>query len=294
MIYDQLMKLAISDSLTGDLKRKIARECSSACASDSFKQIDEDTLVSILSFNLLNIAELDLLKACMRWTDGEVARQNAGQANKRAVFKAVKHLIRFGDLSLSDLSSVPEINNYLTAEETDFIFLHLYDQNLPIHIDYRCPRRPNKVQVARAVKDGSVSGKRNATRQLKCFVRFDKAVRISKIETFAINNCDGLKFQVYRDNKFALIDCEIATRSSEKWKSYTIDLNHILEANLKYELRFTFSISESNCGIRDYYYSLGISKVMNLKANEGDVLIEIESDLHHHCIQSINFFGPFD
>ena len=84
LAYDQLAKLEIGDSLIRDFKHRITAWFSEACASDSFTQIGQDTLVCILKFDVLNISELDLLKACMRWTDNEVAKRHseADQASK--------------------------------------------------------------------------------------------------------------------------------------------------------------------------------------------------------------------
>ena len=299
VIYDQLLKLAISDSLTNDVKRRIATNFSAACASDSFKQIDEETLVSILKFNMLNIWELELLKACMRWTDSEVARRglDANQANKRRIFEPIKHLIRFSDLSSDDLSSLSEIKSFLTMEEIGHIFFHAHFQSEPVQIVCTSPRAPYKARTAKGVRSGRSPDVYNDVIELSFFISVDRTVKLHSIKTFEVFNCSRLKVDLYVEDEL-VFSCEklVATQGEHFSNSYVIgidldiDFPVVLKTNARCELRFSFSLKDE-----DYnFYLADTSSEMSLRCDDGRVLFKIESDSGVHCIDSIDFYGPFD
>ena len=277
MIYDQLLKMKLDDKKA---KLMIALRSPDAFASESFRQIDESTLISILRFNSLNIAELDLLKASMRWTDSEVARQGlvANQANKRAVFKPIKHLIRFGDLGLTGFGSIPEIKGYLTFEEIASVFFHLSNPNEPIQIDYRSPRR-SRLTTARAITEEFFE---NAQQQPTYWIRVSKPVSISSIRTVETSAYAKLKIEwVSPDGKVTTLQ----GKRGNTFNTLTVDFDpkstKTLMPNSKYELRFSFD---------SFNYFNEVSKQMSLKTEKGETVFEIESNLGYHLIKSIDFF----
>ena len=288
VIYDQLLKLAISESLIGEVKFTIARKFSEACASDSFMQIDESTLVAILNFRWLNIPELNLLKVCLKWADNEATRHDsaADTTSKRRVFEPIKHLIRFGDLSLSEFSSVSNIRSFLTVEEIGSIFLHFTHKD-PIQIDYRSPRVSSGTHVAKAFKETEISERRSL--ELKYFLSVDQRVCLFSIATFASFGRESLSFQISRDEGNESLDPKVLTGqyTSDRWLIDLRELNFLLEPNAVYKLQFSFSVRHG------YSYSFGTSKGMALKSDETGTVFKIESDSGQHCIETISFF-PFE
>lgn len=297
VIYDQLLKLAISESLISKVKVRMATQFSTACASDSFKQIDEDTLVAILNFRTLNITELELLKACLRWTDNEVVKRQlvADRTSKRQVFEPIKHLIRFGDLSLNDFTSISELDSYLNFEEIGMIFFHVSHKRTPIQIDYQSSRRSAKTHVVRAIKDDSISGGSSSSFEFKLSISVDKSVLLSSIATFPISRCESLSFEIYREEGNKSLDRKTLTgqASGEGWLIDLGQLAFILEPNAIYKLRFSFSIRYYDDDYDDDY-SLGLSKGMTLKSDEAGVVFKAESGSGKHCIETIGFLGPFE
>ena len=288
LIYDQLLQLAIDDPLVNDIKFRIQTGFSEACADDIFNQIDKNTLIDILKFNWLNIAEMKLLKACLRRTDSEVARRHstADQASKRATFESIKHLIRFGDLSLSDFGSVKEIQNYLTIEETASVRLYLSQRSNPIQIDYRSPRRPPpEVKIIKDIEIGRLDAFR--ARSLTTVIRSNRRICITSITTFGFTNyITGLNFGVYKDKKPVSSDAKIVASPNQ---SYIIHLALLLEPNTPYELRFAFTFNSNHA----YHQVLGISNKMTFNSDESGFEFKIEpNSLGYHCIKSIGFVSP--
>ena len=252
-------------------------------------KIDKDTLVAILNFPSLNIREVDLLEICLKWAENEAARRNsaADAGSKRRVFEPIKHLIRFGDLSLSEFGSVSNIHSFLTVEEIGSIFLYLSDE-IPIQIDYRSPRVPFRTQVARAIKEATVSNIGRSI-ELKYFLNVDQRVAISSIKTFSNSSVKNLSFEISMDEGDGPLTPKVmATQeSSSSWFVDFSQLSLILEPSVVYKLKFSFSVFDI------YGYLLDTSKQMTLKSEETGVVFKIDSDSNQHCIESIRFFGQF-
>ena len=192
----------------------IAVRCSEAFASDDFRKIDEDTLIHILKFNRLNITELDLLKACLRWTDSEFERRHleGEEVDKRTVFGSIKHLVRFNDLKQSDFCSILNLNNYLTMKEIISIFNHISHPSEPVKPDYRSLRASHKTQVANGVQFSYFYFAAGLS-HLKIWICVDKRVFVSSIETASISRVDAknVRFFPTAENLFLskIVPCSI-------------------------------------------------------------------------------------
>lgn len=309
LVYDQLLKLKIhfekspkspiSESLIDDVKILIAFRFSEACASDSFNQISEDTLVSILNFNMLNISELDLFKACIKWTDNEMLRQELepNQANKRNIFEPIKRLIRFSDLSVVDFSSVFGLDYYLNLEEISKIFLSLSHKSYPIPIDCRSPRVSAKVCVVRGIKSEDVAIANSSRHDLRISVKFSKKICISSIKTFAfsiISSYKGLELKILEDGKELEPGWRILLENIHN--AWVIDFSQcirIFEPNIDYKMIFSFLLSPNS---HNYNYnssrnSIGASRDLTLKSEKGEAMFKIESDLGYHCIEKMDYWS---
>ena len=294
MICYQLLKLTTSESLIGEVKLRTATQFSKACASDSFKQIDEDTLVAILNFNILNISELELLKACLRWTESQVVQQHLemNRTSLRQVFEPIKHLIRFGDLSVKDFGSILKIDCFLTVEEIGSIFLHLFDPLKPIQIAYQSPRRSARAHFVKAIEGERIPENRYVS-ELELSIKAEKRVCLCSIETFATSRCESLSFEI----RPVCRDCTIKAdkQSGDRWLIDLRQLTPVLEPNASYKLRFSFTARRNNCSSFPYHpHSLVTSSDMTLKSDESGVVFKIQSVLGHHCIETIRFSGPFE
>ena len=98
LIYDQLIKIGEREEiLLADVRTIIIENSQKAFASEHFTQIDQETLISLLSPNKLNIAEIDLLKAVSRWVDCKVQRQGLpmNDMNRQLAFEPIKRYISF-------------------------------------------------------------------------------------------------------------------------------------------------------------------------------------------------------
>ena len=76
LIYDQLVKIFDREEIRlGDVRTAMIKNSQETIESEHFKEIDQETLISLLSLDRLNIDEADLLPAVSKWVDCEVQRQ---------------------------------------------------------------------------------------------------------------------------------------------------------------------------------------------------------------------------
>ena len=70
--------------------------------SDAFNDITQSTLAEFLKRESLNVKEVDLFKAVMKWTEAECSRQKKSPTgkNKRAAMGNTIYQIRFASMTL--------------------------------------------------------------------------------------------------------------------------------------------------------------------------------------------------
>lgn len=103
-----------------------------AFESPTFVDIDEETLKLILERETLNVKELNIYEACLKWAEHECERQNLDSTNpknKRKVLDKIIYLIRFATMELSEFANGPAQDNVLTAEESNTLFLYFTAKN---------------------------------------------------------------------------------------------------------------------------------------------------------------------
>ena len=88
-------------------------------ASDGFSDINQATLVELLKREPLNVEEVDLFKAVLKWSEGECSRKGieANAKNKRAAMGNAIYQIRFSSMTLRDLAQNASQSGILTPEE---------------------------------------------------------------------------------------------------------------------------------------------------------------------------------
>ncbi|CAB4037887.1 BTB POZ domain-containing 6-like [Paramuricea clavata] len=92
---------------------------SEAVASDGFSDINQSTLVQFLKREPLNVEEVDLFKAVLKWSEAECSRKGieANAKNKRAAMGNAIYQIRFVSMTLQDLVQNVSQSGILTLEE---------------------------------------------------------------------------------------------------------------------------------------------------------------------------------
>lgn len=135
----------------------IDRDTSSVLSTESFTEIDHDTLMAVLARDKLTIQEFELFKAAKKWAEQECERRNlphANPENMRKVMSSALNFIRFPVMTLEEFSDDAAQSGILTPEETINIFLYFGSkdetkvQNFPTnrrlgaHRVRRCSRFP--------------------------------------------------------------------------------------------------------------------------------------------------------
>lgn len=185
LIFDQLTKLQSDKTnlLLSETREYIKSNSRAVFQSNEFLQIDEDALIALLSFERLNISEIDLLKACCKWLESEIGRSNLPLSveNKRSAFQPIKHLIRWRDLKASQVASFGEICCLLDDKELASLLMHLLNpiNSLPSKWQSFSPSRTVGLQSVTLSKFALV--RRLTTYQV--LVKVDKKVCIKTIRT---------------------------------------------------------------------------------------------------------------
>ena len=104
----------------------IDRETSRVLSSESFTEIDHETLLAVLRRETLTVLEAELFKAIKRWAETECNRRTVPPTpeNKRSVLSSALNFIRFPVMTLKEFSEDAAQSGILTSEETINIFLY--------------------------------------------------------------------------------------------------------------------------------------------------------------------------
>lgn len=135
----------------------IDRETARVLSSESFTEIDHETLLAVLTRDTLTVLEAELFKAVKRWAEAECNRKILPPTpeNKRSVLSSALYFIRFPVMTLKEFSDDAAQSGILTSEETINIFLYfgskdeskvksfLTHSRPGAHRMYRCTRFPS-------------------------------------------------------------------------------------------------------------------------------------------------------
>ncbi len=102
----------------------IELKANDAVASDAFTGILPTTLAEFLRRESLEIEEVDLFKAVLKWCEAECSRKEieANSSNKREVLGNAIYQIRFVSMTLQQFSQITSDSALLTAEEKLFFY----------------------------------------------------------------------------------------------------------------------------------------------------------------------------
>ena len=102
----------------------IDMETSEAVVSDGFTDISQSTLVEFLKRESLNVEEVDLFKAVVKWSEAECLRQEkeTNGTNKRAAIGNAIYQIRFASMTLEEFGQNVSVSGLLTAEKMNLFY----------------------------------------------------------------------------------------------------------------------------------------------------------------------------
>ena len=114
-------------------EKKLEKKCwdlidlktSEAIASDAFTDITQATLTELLKRDSLNVKELDLFKAVLKWSEVECSRKGieANAKNKRVGIGSAIYQIRFSSMTLQEFGQITSLQSgVLTPEELVFFY----------------------------------------------------------------------------------------------------------------------------------------------------------------------------
>jgi hypothetical protein len=95
-----------------------------AVTSDAFTSIDQETLAKLLKRESLNVKEVDLFNAVLKWSEAECSRKGteANTKNKRTVLGNAIYQIRFASMTLQEFAWNTTDSDLLTADEMIFFY----------------------------------------------------------------------------------------------------------------------------------------------------------------------------
>ncbi|XP_071800936.1 BTB/POZ domain-containing protein 6-B-like [Asterias amurensis] len=104
-----------------------------ALSSDSFLDVDFKTLESILMRETLNVKEIVLFQAVLRWADAECNRKgmHPNPENKRKVLGKALYLVRIPTVPVTEFANDAAQSGLLTLMETTNVFLYYMAKNKP-------------------------------------------------------------------------------------------------------------------------------------------------------------------
>ena len=126
-----------------ELKKKcwevIDVQTSDVVSSDAFCDISQATLINLLKRDTLHIAEVDLFKAVLKWSESQCSK-NSVQAtgrNKRAVLNNAVYEIRFLLMSQKEFTQYVSSSGLLTAEKIVQIYCEFNNDSSRIPVRRR-------------------------------------------------------------------------------------------------------------------------------------------------------------
>ena len=138
----------------------IDNKTSEAVTSDTFSDISQKTLINLLKRESLNIEEVQLFQAVLKWSESECSKKGMEVTgkNKRAVLGDAIYQIRFLSMSEKEFVEFVSLTDLLTGEEILPIF-HKFngfdDRNLKWKLQKRQMKTSQKIRCRRFGKFSS-------------------------------------------------------------------------------------------------------------------------------------------
>ena len=215
LLFDQFLKIPFDEvgsflreekgTILNEFKKFIQAYSKDAFESESFTEIDEETLIELLRLEFLNLSESDVLKACLRWVNAEVEREGlvATSENKQKVFSQVKPFVRFIDLDYDQLTELGELKDVLPIEELASLFLKMSSLGNRVIIDCKTERQKGRkvYEVGRSSLSQITWSNRPFKENFSRFsinLRANQKVCITSIQTMLNTSVERLELKVFR------------------------------------------------------------------------------------------------
>ena len=220
------------------MRTLIIEETQKAFQSKHFTQIDQETLISLLSLDELNIDEIDLLAAVSQWVDTEVQRQGllVSSANRRKVFEPIKGYVLFRALPYEKIASCRQIVELFASEEIAQLHLLDKDKDYSLAVELKTPRKDRtgvrSVFVRRDFIDGC-----NYSSLGELHLGVNQLINVHTIYLTLSESTPNLSLEI-RDST----DFDLKIESSVKWGRRCFSFNPPvdLQPDIKYTLAVTF------------------------------------------------------
>ena len=286
LIYDQLIKIGEREEIPfASVRTMIIEHSQKTLESEHFTQIDQETLISLLSLDQLSVDEINLLVAVSKWIDCEVQRQGlpVNRENRRRVFEPIKGYILFTALTPEKIANHEEIAELFTPDEIGLLFLHLLNKRNPLMIELKTLRRAGARVCCVFVTDFvSVIGDFYSNR---FHLAVNRRVSILTIYSTYSNNITTaiLSLKILDSNG---VDLGLKPRVSFKEGKlcFSFDQPFDVEPNIFYILQFA---GHGNATREDH-----LSQQQQLNYKES-IIFYLNSTLfkNYHCIRGIEFMS---
>ena len=299
LLFDQFLKIPLDEvgsflrkdkgALLNEFKKFIQVYSKDAFESESFLEIDEETLVELLKLEFLNMPETDVLRACLRWTDAEMKRQGlvATNENKRKVFSQVKPFVRFIDLNYDQLTELAELKDVLSIEELGSVFLKLTGGCDHISIDCKTERKKGR-KVYEAIFDDGFSSidEDYYVYKLSVNLKVNQKVCITSIQTYLKSSVSNLELKGFKQGQEEFVPLPFVEFKRHlvhgKWcfePGRTLEI----DPHVNYQLVFSFAAIE----LQFEYFSNSSS--FSTRVGENKYHFSLRDFGKYHCIKSLHF-----
>ena len=180
-----------------DIVSKETQECLN---SEAFCNIESRTLSILLKKRSLEIAEVDLFKAVLKWVDKECVRQGIhieeDKTSRRRVLRDSVYDIYFLQMSLEDFAKYVSFSGILTETEVIFIFQSFSGLDVPdLKWEKERRRQPNIVGFNRFdVSNLGIGWSYNGRKSDALALTVDKAVLFYGVRLFG--DSQGSQYEV--------------------------------------------------------------------------------------------------
>lgn len=251
--------------------------------------ISQQTLINILNFKILRIPEIDLLKACLKWTDAEARRRGQEKNGRKTVFEDIKNLIAFKVLTLEELGQV-EIEIYLSDEQVASIFLNLSNKSKPSTVSFTSKRMIFKLYSVWPREKFSILGFSSESLTVRFSLTINITAYLDTMHILPIRNVRSVTLEISAENRRLL--------SRSKVCGYEQNVKFALERmpmlpGLNYKMEFTFQPIRDSCRHCGASASaITVSQEKALKTEDGEFAFQISNINGNFCIQKLTFY-PF-
>ena len=285
LIYDQLVKIGEREEIRlADVRTVIIENSRVTIGSDHFPQIDQQTLISLLSLDKLDIDEVDLLEAVSKWVDCEVQRQGLplNRENRRKIFEPIKGYVLFTAFKPEKIANCKVIAELLTLEESGSLVLHLLNKDQPLMIEPKTSRSARARACSVFVKGSFSADGFLGSRAVYLTVHRPASIRAIYLNYSSKDI--NLAFQILKISTGKHLATKAKRTVRDGKLCLTLNRPLDLEATQQYELRVTYNETLTN---ED---SLTRGQTLTYR---GSILFTLEPAYDYNFIRGLEFV-PLD